>query len=177
MYAVEEALFADFYPTETIICQTFFCVPGEQANQCWHLNYTSQWIKHFPFQSVTLVVLLSILPCQNLFLNRSVYVWHGVKWWMRAVAVHHMHTHLPPSQDHHIRPVKAYLVILWPLSLFGKWTDWLLLKILAQADQIRQHYAALWFYEAGLYWEGVTSPPSTCYDWCDTPKVSVCQLW
>lgn len=64
-------------------------------------------------------------------------------------------------------PARAYLVILWPLSLFGWWTDWLLLKIAARADQISQHFVHRGLMKVG----GVTNPSSACYD---TPVVKVC---
>lgn len=143
--------------------------PVSRADPCWHVHHTPQWPKKCT--SFFLKQLWQSWPFQNL--SQRCQMYYDQQWWLApsvpgiSGVIIRTSPPRPLLRTTSPGPARAYLVILWPLSLFGWWTDWLLLKIAARADQISQHFVHRGLMKVG----GVTNPSSAC---SDTPVVKVC---
>lgn len=138
---LEFALHADGIPPNHSFCPTlFFLAPVRHGSQCWHRNHThtasSVPVRTFLSSHGCCWVMVFSVRVQNPIYQEQ----QASRFTLAAHLSSLSSSARPPPQDHLVRPAQVYLVILWPLSLFGWWTDWLRLTILARADQISQHF-------------------------------------
>ena len=166
--------FAQSFSFFLSVCKKKKNRPVSRADQCWHLHHTPRWRQKCcisPFRSVPPSFYSRrdrLDPFKTSFKDvRCIRISSDGLLSLSLALVGSSYVRPPLLRTTSPGPAQAYLVILWPLSLFGWWTDWLLLKTAAGADQISQHFVHRGLMKDG----GVTNPSSACYD---TPEVKVC---